>query len=308
VRSGSLNVARRPDFLPSAQARCSPACVRSMSKSRSNCGVKVHCLQLGGTDLTSAAGRMTMNVLAAVADGRFPGGGMLIKAEKGWFLARSVKGEVTVAPAGTADTAEVFDMSYFPGGGVLIQAEKGWFLARAVNGAATVARAGTTDIGYVFEMGGFPGVGMLIQGAKGWFVAREVNGIVTIAPAGTTDTGDVSDMSYFPGGGVLIRARKGLFLVRAINGAATVAPAGATYSPDDKPTYSGRLSPISGSSITEVILPWRVDKPGLWSFQVIATSGLERPVGEPQRLTFVTGTWWERWWRILANGVAVMSH
>jgi putative DNA-invertase from lambdoid prophage Rac len=30
-------------------------------------GVKVHCLQLGGTDLTSPAGRMTMNVLAAVA-------------------------------------------------------------------------------------------------------------------------------------------------------------------------------------------------------------------------------------------------
>jgi putative DNA-invertase from lambdoid prophage Rac len=30
-------------------------------------GVKVHCLQLGGTDLTSAAGRMTMNILAAVA-------------------------------------------------------------------------------------------------------------------------------------------------------------------------------------------------------------------------------------------------
>jgi putative DNA-invertase from lambdoid prophage Rac len=29
--------------------------------------VKVHCLQLGGTDLTSAAERMTMNVLAAVA-------------------------------------------------------------------------------------------------------------------------------------------------------------------------------------------------------------------------------------------------
>jgi putative DNA-invertase from lambdoid prophage Rac len=30
-------------------------------------GVRVHCLQLGGTDLASAAGRMTMNVLAAVA-------------------------------------------------------------------------------------------------------------------------------------------------------------------------------------------------------------------------------------------------
>jgi putative DNA-invertase from lambdoid prophage Rac len=30
-------------------------------------GIKVHCLQLGGADLTSAAGRLTMNVLAAVA-------------------------------------------------------------------------------------------------------------------------------------------------------------------------------------------------------------------------------------------------
>ncbi|WP_443969593.1 recombinase family protein [Sphingobium sp. CR28] len=31
-------------------------------------GVKVHCLALGGVDLTSAAGRMTMGVIAAVAE------------------------------------------------------------------------------------------------------------------------------------------------------------------------------------------------------------------------------------------------
>lgn len=31
-------------------------------------GIKVHCLQLGGTDLTSPAGKMTMTVLAAVAE------------------------------------------------------------------------------------------------------------------------------------------------------------------------------------------------------------------------------------------------
>lgn len=31
-------------------------------------GVRVHCLALGGTDLTSAAGKMTMQVLAAVAE------------------------------------------------------------------------------------------------------------------------------------------------------------------------------------------------------------------------------------------------
>lgn len=32
------------------------------------CEVKVHCLALGGVDLTSAAGRMTMGVIAAVAE------------------------------------------------------------------------------------------------------------------------------------------------------------------------------------------------------------------------------------------------
>ena len=31
-------------------------------------GVKVHCLQLGGVDLTSPAGKMTMGVIAAVAE------------------------------------------------------------------------------------------------------------------------------------------------------------------------------------------------------------------------------------------------
>jgi len=31
-------------------------------------GVRVHCLALGGTDLTSAAGKMTMQVIAAVAE------------------------------------------------------------------------------------------------------------------------------------------------------------------------------------------------------------------------------------------------
>jgi putative DNA-invertase from lambdoid prophage Rac len=31
-------------------------------------GVRVHCLALGGVDLTSAAGRLTMGVIAAVAE------------------------------------------------------------------------------------------------------------------------------------------------------------------------------------------------------------------------------------------------
>jgi putative DNA-invertase from lambdoid prophage Rac len=42
--------------------------VRSTVERLASAGVRVHCLALGGVDLTSAAGRMTMGVIAAVAE------------------------------------------------------------------------------------------------------------------------------------------------------------------------------------------------------------------------------------------------
>lgn len=42
--------------------------VRSTVDRLASEGVRVHCLALGGVDLTSAAGRMTMHVIAAVAE------------------------------------------------------------------------------------------------------------------------------------------------------------------------------------------------------------------------------------------------
>ncbi|WP_175765100.1 recombinase family protein [Burkholderia ambifaria] len=42
--------------------------VRATVERLSDLGVRVHCLALGGVDLTSAAGKMTMQVLAAVAE------------------------------------------------------------------------------------------------------------------------------------------------------------------------------------------------------------------------------------------------
>ena len=41
--------------------------VRATVDQLASMGVRVHCLALGGVDLTSAAGRMTMQVLNAVA-------------------------------------------------------------------------------------------------------------------------------------------------------------------------------------------------------------------------------------------------
>jgi putative DNA-invertase from lambdoid prophage Rac len=42
--------------------------VRATVEALEEMGVKVHCLALGGMDLTSAAGKMTMGVIAAVAE------------------------------------------------------------------------------------------------------------------------------------------------------------------------------------------------------------------------------------------------
>ncbi|WP_341708107.1 recombinase family protein [Halopseudomonas sp.] len=42
--------------------------VRSTVDKLSSLGIKVHCLALGGVDLTSPAGKMTMGVIAAVAE------------------------------------------------------------------------------------------------------------------------------------------------------------------------------------------------------------------------------------------------
>ena len=42
--------------------------VRLTVEALTGLGVRVHCLALGGVDLTSAAGKMTMGVIAAVAE------------------------------------------------------------------------------------------------------------------------------------------------------------------------------------------------------------------------------------------------
>lgn len=42
--------------------------VRATVESLAEAGIRVHCLALGGVDLTSSAGKMTMQVLAAVAE------------------------------------------------------------------------------------------------------------------------------------------------------------------------------------------------------------------------------------------------
>ena len=47
---------------------------------------------------------------------KLPGAGMLIPAEKGFFLARAANGAATFEPVGKVDTGQVDDMLKLPGG------------------------------------------------------------------------------------------------------------------------------------------------------------------------------------------------
>jgi hypothetical protein len=131
-----------------------------------------------------------------------PGDGVLIWAEKGWFVARTEKGAVTVDRVGNADTGGVFDMGDLSGGGVLIRAAKGLFLAHMENGAATVDLAGNPDMGRVLDMRSFPTGGVLIQAEKGWFLARVVNGahfeLIVDQQDGVTASGRISRAASSP--------------------------------------------------------------------------------------------------------------
>lgn len=61
--------------------------VRSTVEALAGMGVRVHCLALGGVDLTSPAGKMTMSVIAAVAE--FERDLLIERTQTGLLRARS---------------------------------------------------------------------------------------------------------------------------------------------------------------------------------------------------------------------------
>lgn len=67
-------------------------------------GIRVHCLALGGVDLTSAAGKMTMQVLGAVAE--FERDLLIERTQAGLKRAKS-EGKKLGRPEATATTSDV---------------------------------------------------------------------------------------------------------------------------------------------------------------------------------------------------------
>ncbi|MFO3681576.1 recombinase family protein [Pseudomonas aeruginosa] len=81
--------------------------VRSTVDTLATEGIKVHCLALGGADLTSAAGRMTLQVLAAVAE--FERDLLIERTQAGLARAKS-EGKKLGRPAATSTTQAVQEL------------------------------------------------------------------------------------------------------------------------------------------------------------------------------------------------------
>ncbi|UVJ45068.1 recombinase family protein [Pseudomonas sp. LS1212] len=78
--------------------------VQSTVKSLADRGVKVHCLALGGADLTSSAGKMTMGVLAAVAEFERD---LIVERTQAGLARAKAEGKKLGRPVATGTTAQV---------------------------------------------------------------------------------------------------------------------------------------------------------------------------------------------------------
>ena len=75
--------------------------VRSTVERLAAGGIRVHCLALGGVDLTSAAGKMTMQVLAAVAEFERD---LLVERTHAGLARAKAEGKVVGRPSSLTDT------------------------------------------------------------------------------------------------------------------------------------------------------------------------------------------------------------
>lgn len=77
--------------------------VRSTVERLASAGVKVHCLALGGVDLTSAAGKMTMGVISACAEFERD---LLIERTQAGLARAKASGKVLGRPSKLSDEAK----------------------------------------------------------------------------------------------------------------------------------------------------------------------------------------------------------
>jgi hypothetical protein len=223
-------------------------------------------------------------------------GGLLIGAQRGLFLAREDEG---IARVGSPLEAPVNAMTPFPGGGELIQGRNGWFLAREDGGKVSLTPVGGPDTGGMRGTAR-PSVsgGLLIMANNGVFA--------TVQKSLTQAQVDIPKKKDWNGKQIEARPTPSSLALTIEHECAPSADRLGINVRMMRPGEQapGRLTGIvgitPGETSADLAISPLFNEPGQWSFQVVATSGgVERQVGEAQTLTFVSGPWFERWWKIL---------
>ena len=273
--------------------------------------------------------------------GEFAGQASLMTAMNGIFLASQANGGITVTQISKTRIGRVTSSLRIPGG-LLMEDETGVLLAQKVQEEFSVEQVGDKGSSMVE----FPPGRILLKTTNGLFLSTEADGKIVMRPI-EGDIGDGSSAYRISADTVLIPHNRGLSqsiptslshaLVdirerknfdgatiesgRAYSLHFTVAhacaPVAGKFDLQVRATAPGEASPRAvpiriervapGPAVAEIATSLQFDKPGRWSFQVLATSnGIERKVGEPLLLNFAEGPWWERWWKTSATVVAVM--
>ena len=242
----------------------------------------------------------------------FSGGGVLVAAGEGLFLAREANGALSIEPAGPPSTRPpphgpqnpVYRLHEIPGRGILVAAGEGLFLAREVNNTVTLAPAAmraSMHASTINSLRQVPGGGVLISADNRLLVGVPTSlsdAVVHIQNKKNLDEGPIDrDVTID-----FLMVHDCADIADGLNLKVLVT------APNAEPISSVRqFVSFAQSRAAEITLPnLRIDKAGQWSFQLIAwVNNSMRLVGGPQTLTFVSGPWWERWWKIIAKAFVV---
>jgi hypothetical protein len=227
---------------------------------------------------------------------------VLIGTEKGLFFAHETVNAVTLEKVIGADPGAVHEIVDFPAGGLLVRASQGVFLVQQVGGQPRVTSSVAANIENLGLVDGLPSGNAAIGSRSGIFIAvqsRLENASVNIPEKETLEGNQI--VSHPNPSLVEFKIDHECASSAELLGLSVriVAPGEA---------FPGKLSAVQWirrrQSAALIAISSSFNRAGEWSFQVVTTfGGMERTVGNPQTLQFVSVHFWDGWeqdWKIAA--------
>jgi hypothetical protein len=213
------------------------------------------------------------------------------------FVAQNKNGRVSISPLDHAEFDNVLDMVGTRGGAALIRTPDGLFLARVHSGKITFVRVPSKpNVDQLEEIFGLPHGGFLIRTKDVEYYAVPTSlALIQV---------NIRDKTSWDGKQIDARPTPSSLVFKLEHECAPsfdeLGLKVRLAKPGEEPP--GALTGIERTTLSpsnaELLISPLFDRPGQWSFQVVATAGgVERPIGSLQTLNFVGGPLWERWWK-----------